>query len=289
MEEKKRVEELKKKERDQQFLDHQERVRLFTAQQRLPHLGMPKSVVMISPLRLPTNFGTPFNAIIGKQVTPAANKAPAKVQRQPIPTQIKLVGAKTTTAVSDNNSEVGNGNKKNVIRTPPTPPATQPKKIGQIIPANANLSPVTTKKLPAPTIPTNISVNSTVSGNATDHFHTMNSKSYYCLTNVSANTTDSNAVANQQQPKKKLAASQMMTSTPKTDAPPINPDHEMTPMLRVINSPVSTGDDTYNITTEKMPLPSTEDDYNINDLSSADETDDDERPRKIVPKWAQSE
>jgi hypothetical protein len=42
------------------------------------------------------------------------------------------------------------------------------------------------------------------------------------------------------------------------------------------------------LTKEKVFLPSTEDNYNVDDLSSADETDNDEKPRKTVPKWAKS-
>ena len=41
------------------------------------------------------------------------------------------------------------------------------------------------------------------------------------------------------------------------------------------------------MTPEKVLSPSTENDYNVNDLSSADETDDEEHPRKNVPKWAE--
>ena len=36
------------------------------------------------------------------------------------------------------------------------------------------------------------------------------------------------------------------------------------------------------------PAPSTAENYNIDDLSSGDETDDDDRPKKRVPQWAQS-
>jgi len=45
----------------------------------------------------------------------------------------------------------------------------------------------------------------------------------------------------------------------------------------------------YEMTEEKIFLPSTEENYNLDDLSSNDETDDEENPRKIVPSWAQSE
>lgn len=43
----------------------------------------------------------------------------------------------------------------------------------------------------------------------------------------------------------------------------------------------------YDMTPDKVFAPSTENDYNVNDLSSADETDDEENPRKRVPKWAE--
>jgi len=41
------------------------------------------------------------------------------------------------------------------------------------------------------------------------------------------------------------------------------------------------------MTKEKVHLPSTEENYNVDDLSSGDETDNDENPRKTVPRWAQ--
>jgi len=44
----------------------------------------------------------------------------------------------------------------------------------------------------------------------------------------------------------------------------------------------------YEMTEEKIFLPSTEENYNVDDLSSNDETDDEEHPRKTVPSWAQS-
>uniref|UniRef100_A0A914KQI0 INCENP_ARK-bind domain-containing protein n=1 Tax=Meloidogyne incognita TaxID=6306 RepID=A0A914KQI0_MELIC len=45
----------------------------------------------------------------------------------------------------------------------------------------------------------------------------------------------------------------------------------------------------YDMTKEKIFLPSTETNYIVDDLSSGDETDNDEQPRKIVPKWALKE
>lgn len=44
----------------------------------------------------------------------------------------------------------------------------------------------------------------------------------------------------------------------------------------------------YEMTEEKIFLPSTEENYNVDDLSSNDETDDEENPRKTIPSWAQS-
>ncbi|VDO21590.1 unnamed protein product [Haemonchus placei] len=43
----------------------------------------------------------------------------------------------------------------------------------------------------------------------------------------------------------------------------------------------------YEMTPDKVFKPSTENNYNIEDLSSADETDDEEAPRKEVPPWAE--
>jgi len=42
----------------------------------------------------------------------------------------------------------------------------------------------------------------------------------------------------------------------------------------------------YAMTPEKVPAPSTKDNYNVDNLSSGDETDDDEKPKKTVPTWA---
>uniref|UniRef100_A0A0N5BEU9 INCENP_ARK-bind domain-containing protein n=1 Tax=Strongyloides papillosus TaxID=174720 RepID=A0A0N5BEU9_STREA len=50
-----------------------------------------------------------------------------------------------------------------------------------------------------------------------------------------------------------------------------------------------TRDVQYEITPAKVPLPSTVDDYNIADLSEGDGTDDEDNPRKTIPKWAHME
>uniref|UniRef100_A0A914DD45 Inner centromere protein ARK-binding domain-containing protein n=1 Tax=Acrobeloides nanus TaxID=290746 RepID=A0A914DD45_9BILA len=44
----------------------------------------------------------------------------------------------------------------------------------------------------------------------------------------------------------------------------------------------------YDITPAKVFLPSTAENYNVNDLSSSDSTDDEDRPRKTIPQWARS-
>lgn len=43
----------------------------------------------------------------------------------------------------------------------------------------------------------------------------------------------------------------------------------------------------YDMTPDKVYLPSSKDNYNVDDLSSNDETDNEDKPRKEVPKWAQ--
>jgi len=43
----------------------------------------------------------------------------------------------------------------------------------------------------------------------------------------------------------------------------------------------------YDMTQDKVFLPSTKDNYNVDDLSSNDETDNEEHPRKTIPSWAQ--
>uniref|UniRef100_A0A0K0FC40 INCENP_ARK-bind domain-containing protein n=1 Tax=Strongyloides venezuelensis TaxID=75913 RepID=A0A0K0FC40_STRVS len=45
----------------------------------------------------------------------------------------------------------------------------------------------------------------------------------------------------------------------------------------------------YELTPDKVMEPSTIDDYNIADLSEGDGTDDEDNPRKVIPKWANME
>ncbi|KAI6175209.1 Incenp-like protein ICP-1 [Aphelenchoides fujianensis] len=57
-----------------------------------------------------------------------------------------------------------------------------------------------------------------------------------------------------------------------------------TPVAAPRNKP---NESVYEMTPDKIYLPSTEHDYNVRDLTSGDETDDEENPRKRVPKWAE--
>ncbi|XP_022102002.1 inner centromere protein A-like [Acanthaster planci] len=43
----------------------------------------------------------------------------------------------------------------------------------------------------------------------------------------------------------------------------------------------------YDMTPRRVPLPSTSDNYNIDDLESGDSTDEEDSPRKTIPSWAQ--
>lgn len=43
----------------------------------------------------------------------------------------------------------------------------------------------------------------------------------------------------------------------------------------------------YEMTPDKVYQPATENDYNVEDLSSNDETDNEDNPRKKIPKWAE--
>ena len=50
-----------------------------------------------------------------------------------------------------------------------------------------------------------------------------------------------------------------------------------------------TNEENYEITphrSDKVVIPSTFENYNIDDISSGDETDDDDNPKKKVPAWA---
>jgi hypothetical protein len=57
-------------------------------------------------------------------------------------------------------------------------------------------------------------------------------------------------------------------------------DENAVPMQQDINK------SSYDMTVDKVYLPSTETNYNVDDLSSNDETDDESKPRKTVPNWA---
>merc|ERR1719238_2507092 len=43
------------------------------------------------------------------------------------------------------------------------------------------------------------------------------------------------------------------------------------------------------MTIDRAPIPATEFNYNIDDLDSGDDTDDDEAPKKSIPNWASGE
>ncbi|XP_038072477.1 inner centromere protein A-like isoform X2 [Patiria miniata] len=43
----------------------------------------------------------------------------------------------------------------------------------------------------------------------------------------------------------------------------------------------------YDMTPQRVPLPSTSENYNIDDLDSGDSTDEDDHPKKTIPSWAQ--
>jgi hypothetical protein len=57
-------------------------------------------------------------------------------------------------------------------------------------------------------------------------------------------------------------------------------DENAVPMQQDVNK------SSYDMTADKVYLPSTETNYNVDDLSSNDETDDESKPRKTVPNWA---
>lgn len=82
---------------------------------------------------------------------------------------------------------------------------------------------------------------------------------------------------------------------PMPPSPPISPilskdDHGggFDPSIEEIDEGEEEEDSVYDMTKEKVHLPSTEENYNVDDLSSGDETDNDENPRKTVPRWAQA-
>lgn len=57
---------------------------------------------------------------------------------------------------------------------------------------------------------------------------------------------------------------------------------------KALEKVASANKSSYDITPAKIFLPSTENNYNVDDLSSNDSTDDEEHPRKVIPQWARS-
>uniref|UniRef100_A0A914DNI1 Inner centromere protein ARK-binding domain-containing protein n=1 Tax=Acrobeloides nanus TaxID=290746 RepID=A0A914DNI1_9BILA len=60
------------------------------------------------------------------------------------------------------------------------------------------------------------------------------------------------------------------------------------PLNKTLEKVASANKSSYDITPAKVFLPSTVENYNVDDLSSNDSTDDEERPRKTIPQWARS-
>ncbi|XP_006826091.1 uncharacterized protein LOC100372254 [Saccoglossus kowalevskii] len=54
----------------------------------------------------------------------------------------------------------------------------------------------------------------------------------------------------------------------------------------VLNTTVTLECESYEMTPKRVPKPASDDNYDISDLRSDDDTDDDEAPRKKIPKWA---
>lgn len=83
-----------------------------------------------------------------------------------------------------------------------------------------------------------------------------------------------------------ITSQPMEMKTPKANSKPIATS---TPGIMDATYDMDTTNN-YNMTAtgaDKIFLPSTENDYNIQDLASDDETDDEDAPKKQIPKWAQ--
>jgi len=61
------------------------------------------------------------------------------------------------------------------------------------------------------------------------------------------------------------------------------------PAISAAKKTVLLNENVYEMTPEKVFQPSTENDYNVIDLSSGDETDSEDNPRKKVPQWADND
>ncbi|KAH7725884.1 Inner centromere protein [Aphelenchoides avenae] len=66
----------------------------------------------------------------------------------------------------------------------------------------------------------------------------------------------------------------------------VKENHPPTDATQVTTDDTPANQSTYDMTLDKVFLPATEENYNVDDLSSNDETDDEENPRKKVPNWA---
>lgn len=78
-----------------------------------------------------------------------------------------------------------------------------------------------------------------------------------------------------------LSPKRVSSPIPRPSTSPVHQQSTITKPLTQLNiSPIEFA--------YSFKAPSIADHYNVDDLSSGDETDNDEHPRKIVPRWAQS-